>query len=69
MLFHIFTLNVLICHVVNKVILLTNIRSIRQNIQTAVLTYETNEMRSAQETKFRVFSVWSEQLVDKNFIA
>ena len=49
-------------------LLLTNCEVCRQNIQTEVLTYGPNEMRSVQKTKVRIFSVWKEQLVNKSFI-
>ena len=41
--------------------------SIQQNFQTAVLTYEPNEIRSIQKTKVQVFSVWNEQLINNSF--
>ena len=42
-------------------------RTIWQNIRTAVLTYGPNEMRSVQKTKVRIFSIWNELLVNKSF--
>ena len=43
-------------------------RSIRQNIRTAVLKCRPNEIRCVRKTKAQIFSVRNEQLVNKGFV-
>ena len=44
------------------------ITKIWQKFRTAVLTYGLSEMRSVQNAKVGIFSVWNEQLINKSFI-
>ena len=49
-------------------LLLTSCEVIWQNILTAVLMNDTDEMRTIQKAKVQIFSVLNEQMVNKSFI-